>query len=135
MLANRYVLVVQVKSNREKKMQNKQRHGCLTAWLIYLLFAYFISAVVYFFPTNEIIENSQIINSENERLILGSFAILGIGFTFMIFKWVKLGFWGILGMSLCLAVVHVIFGQGIVASFFVIFCVAILFALLQIKKG
>lgn len=81
-------------------MRNKQRHGCLTAWLIYLIIAYSFSTIFYFFKTDEISKVLEYKISENMILLRGSLGILGVIFSIMLLKWVKLGFWGILIISI-----------------------------------
>ena len=114
-------------------MKSKQRHGCLTAWLIYLLIAYSLSAIVYFSNSLDNVKDSEYISAENLRIIYGAFAILCVGFVIMLFKWLKLGFWGILTISAILVIVHATVGQGIVAASFVLVCLVVLYSLLQIK--
>jgi hypothetical protein len=116
-------------------MQNKQRHGCLTAWLVYLIIAYSFSAIFYFFKTDEISKVLEYKISENMILIRGSLGIFGIIFTIMLLKWVKLGCWGILIISILLSAIQLINEDNIMSSFFILLCLIILYALLQLKKS
>lgn len=116
-------------------MHNKQRHGCLTSWLIYLIIAYSFSTIFYFFKTDEISNVLEYKISKNMILIRGSLGIFGIIFTIMLFKWVKLGFWGILIISLLLFVIQLINEDNIMSPFFILLCLIILYALLQLKKS
>ena len=114
----------------QNKMQKKERHGCLTAWLIYLIIAYSISTLIHFFNTDA--ENKI---PENMHLTYGALEILGIVFSVMIFNWVKLGFYGILIISIVLSLLQAMYGQGILSASFIFLCLLILFLLLQIKKA
>ena len=114
----------------QNKMQKKERHGCLTAWLIYLIIAYSISTFIHFFNTDA--ENKI---SENMHLTHGALGILGIVFSVMIFNWVKLGFYGVLIISIVLSLLQAMYGQGILSASFIFLCLLILFLLLQIKKA
>jgi hypothetical protein len=116
-------------------MQNKQRHGYLTAWLIYLIIAYSFSAILYFFKTEEMSKIAQYKISENMMLIHGSLAILGVIFSIMLLKWIKLGFWGILIISLILFAVQLLNSHRIMSPIFILLCLVILYALLQFKKA
>lgn len=69
-------------------MKNKKRHGCLTAWLIYLIFAYSVTSIVFFFHTDKVPEDT----TENMVLLIGAVGILNVGFCILLFNWVKLGF-------------------------------------------
>jgi hypothetical protein len=116
-------------------MQNKQRHGCLTAWLIYLIIAYSFSGVLYFFKTEEMSKIAQYNISENMMLLHGSFAILGVIFSIMLLKWIKLGFWGILIISIILFVIQLLNSDRVMSPIFILLCLVILYALLQFKKA
>ena len=116
-------------------MQKKQRHGCLTAWLIYLVLAYSFSTIFYFFKTDEFSKIAQYNISENMILIRGSVAIFGVIFSIMLLKWVKLGFWGILIISILLFIVQILNSDRIMPPFFILLCLVILYVLLQLKKG
>lgn len=115
-------------------MQNKQRHGCLTAWLIYMIIAYTIISVTYFFNTNKISEISPYRTSENMLLIYGTLGIFNIGFCVLIFKWVRIGFWGILVTSSIVFVTQLINGHGFFQPVVGLLGIIVLYALLQIKK-
>lgn len=116
-------------------MQKKQRHGCLTAWIVYLIFAYSISAITYFFKTDVISKIFAYNTSENLFLIYGSFAVFGLVFSIMLLKWMKLGFWGIMTISTLLIVIQLLNGRNIITPFLVFLCAIILYFLLQLKKG
>ena len=116
-------------------MQNKQRHGCLTAWLIYLIIAYSFSAIFYFFKTEEMSNIAQYNISENMMLLYGSFAILGVIFSIMLLKWIKLGFWGILIISVILFVVQLLNSDRVMSPIFILLCLVILYGVLQFKKA
>lgn len=116
-------------------MQNKQRHGCLTAWLIYLIIAYSFSTIFYFFKTDEISKVLEYKISENMILLRGSLGILGVIFSIMLLKWVKLGFWGIFIISILLFAAQLVNDDNIMSPFFILLCLIILYALLQLKKS
>lgn len=113
----------------------KQRHGCLTAWLIYLIIAYSLGTFLYFFKTDELSKAAQYEISEDMRLIYGSFSFLGAIFAIMLFKWVKLGFWGILAISILLFVAQILNDQRIMSPIFILICLGILYGLLRLKRG
>ncbi|MCD0466253.1 hypothetical protein [Flavobacterium sp. ENC] len=116
-------------------MQKKQRHGCLTAWLTYLIMAYSFSTLFYFFKTDEMSKIAQYQISEDMMLIHSSLGLLGIIFSIMLFRWVKLGFWGILTISVILFVLQLLNSNRIMSPIFIVICLIILFSLLQLKKA
>jgi hypothetical protein len=116
-------------------MQDKQRHGCLTAWLIYLIIAYLIISITYFFNTDKISEISPYKTSKDVLLIYGSLGILSIVFCILILKWLRLGFWGILMTSIIGIITQIINNHGIFEPLIGVFAIVVLYALLQLKKG
>lgn len=116
-------------------MQKKHRHGCLTAWLIYLIIAYSFSTFFYFFKTDEMSKIAQYQISEDMMLIHSSLGLLGIIFSIMLFRWLKLGFWGILSISVILFVLQLLNSNRIMSPIFIVICLIILFSLLQLKKA
>lgn len=74
----------------------KQRHGCVTAWLILMIIANSLAALSYLF-TGDFIAIRFPGGISNSMLIL--LALLGIGnviFSILLYKWKKIGFWGFL---------------------------------------
>ena len=116
-------------------MKNKQRHGCLTAWLIYLMIANSIVSIAFFFNTDKVTEVSPYRPSENIVLLIGSLGILNVFFSFLVLKWVKLGFWGIAVTGLGIFIIQIINGYGIFQPIFGLFGIIVLYAILQLKKN
>ena len=112
-------------------MKNKKRHGCLTAWLIYLIIANSIVSFVFFFNTDNVPKNT----TENMVLLIASIGFLNLGFCILIFNWVKLGFWGIVTTNLILLIIQIVNDHEISHSIFDIICLTILFGLLHLKKN
>ncbi|MES2577913.1 MAG: hypothetical protein V4589_09900 [Bacteroidota bacterium] len=73
--------------------------------------------------------------SENMMLLYGSLAILGVIFSIMLLKWIKLGFWGILIISIILFVIQLLNSDRVMSPIFILLCLVILYALLQFKKA
>ncbi len=116
-------------------MRNKERHGCLTAWLIYLIIAYSIVSLGLFFNSENMAKRLQYITSENELLIVASMGVLNAMFAFLLLKWVKLGFWGIFSTSLILCVIQISGSENVLNPIVTLICVFILYRLLKLKKG
>lgn len=115
-------------------MKNKQRHGCLTAWLIYLMITSAIISFVFFFKSNEELEKVQQNFSENIILIIGSIGILNILFCYLLLKCVKLGFWGLITTNCIMVIIHLMIGSDLIRPTLGLSCVIVLYALLQLKK-
>jgi signal transduction histidine kinase len=112
----------------------KQRHGCVTAWLIFMIIANSLTSIIYLFAGDMIAQNFQG-GISNSMLIL--LAILGVGnviFSILLFKWMIIGFWGFFATSIAALVVNLSMGLGIVQSLFGLVGIAVLYGVLQIKK-
>lgn len=115
-------------------MQNKQRHGCLTAWLIYLMLSYSLVSLGLFFNSDSIVQKFQYIKSENLLLIVASIAILNVLFIFMLLKWFKLGFWGLLSTSTLLFIIQIMNSNNILTPIITAIVMLIMYGLLKLKK-
>lgn len=115
-------------------MQNKQRHGCLTAWLIYLMLSYSIVSMGLFFGSDIIVQKFQYIESENLLLIVASIAILNVLFILMLLKWFKLGFWGLLSTSTLLFIIQIMNCNNLLTPIITAIVILIMYGLLKLKK-
>ena len=115
-------------------MKNKQRHGCLTAWLIYLIISYSIVSLGLLYNIDGVVQRFKYLKSENLLLIVASIEILNVLFSFMLLKWVKLGFWGLLSTSILLSVIQIINSNNILTPVITVIVMSILYGLLKLKK-
>ena len=116
-------------------MENKQRHGCLTAWLIFLIIASSVGSLSIFFNSESMSKNLPYIKSENMLLVLGSIEILNLMFAILLLKWVKLAFWGILSTSIVLCVIQIMGSKNYIYPIGTIIFASILYGLLKLKKN
>ena len=116
-------------------MRNKQRHGCLTAWLIYLIIAYSIGSLGLFFGSENIYKQLPYLTSENVMLIVASIGILNATFAFFLLKWVKLGFWGLLSTNIVLLIIQINGSDNLIYPIVTVICLLILYGLLKLKKN
>ena len=113
----------------------KTRHGCVTAWLIFMIVANSLVAVMYFFNGSAItaaLPGTDI--SPVIIMILGLVGILNVVFAVMLWKWNKLGFWGFVGSSVISFGINIAIGLGVGQSIFGLIGVGLLYAVLQIKQ-
>jgi hypothetical protein len=116
-------------------MENKQRHGCVTAWFILMIIGNSLSALTYLFAREFIAQNLPV---EIPTTMMIALAILGIGnvvFSIMLINWKKTGFWGFVVSSLLIFIINLIIGLGIVQSLLGLISIGILYAVLQFKKA
>ena len=123
-------------------VQEKQRHGCLTAWLVLLIilgaFSLLGTAVGYLVAPEAIREALPDAPAWTFPAI-GVISLLGVVFAIALFTWKKWAFWGYLVSSIAMVVVNVEMGAPLWQSILNLAGVAILFAVLHIggkeKKG
>ena len=115
-------------------MRNKQRHGCLTVWLIYLMISNSIVSLGLFYNIDTIVQRFQYIKSENLLLIVASIQILNVLFLFMLLKWFKLGFWGLLSTSTLLFIIQIMNTNNILTPIITVIVMLIIYGLLKLKK-
>ena len=113
---------------------NKERHGCVTAWLIFIIVANSITAVLYLFAGDLVSNNIPGGISTSMMVLLGILGVANIVFAILLLSWNKIGFWGFLFVSIIALVINLNIGLGIGQSLFGLVGIAILFGVLQIKK-
>jgi len=117
----------------------KERHGCVTTWLILMIIGNAIVALIYLFYWDKLMENipdeslAQIPNVN--PTILGILGILNLIFAILLFQWKKIGFWGFLGTSVITLILNIQAGMGVSSVIGGLVGVAILYGILQIKKN
>ncbi len=113
----------------------KQRHGCVTAWLIFMIVANSLSAGLYLFAKELITKSLPGEVSAPMIILLGILSIANIVFSVMLFQWKKLGFWGFAVTGVGALIVNLAIGLGVGQSLFGLAGIAILYGVLQIKQG
>ncbi|MCK9414128.1 MAG: hypothetical protein M0Q53_17635 [Prolixibacteraceae bacterium] len=113
----------------------KQRHGCVTAWLILMIVANSLSAGLYLFAKEMVTKSLPGEVSTPMIILLGILAIGNIIFSVMLFQWKKLGFWGFVVTGAGALIINLIIGLGVGQSLFGLAGIAILYGVLQIKQG
>ena len=115
-------------------MESKQRHGCVTAWLILMIIANSLTAVIYLFMGDLI---AEAIAQSLPQPIMTVLAIIGIAnliFAIMLLKWKRWAFWAYVATSIITLIINLSIDQGVLASFLGLSGAIILYAILQIKK-
>ena len=112
----------------------KNRHGCLTAWLILMIIANSISALVYLL-------NSQAVQQALPTAPDWTFPVLTVVCIFNIvcaialFNWKKWGFWGFLGSSVTALIINLSIGLGIGQSLLGLLGIVLLYGVLNIGEN
>lgn len=115
-------------------METKQRHGCVTAWLIFMIIANAAFAAIYLFAGDMVAENIPGGISNLMLFLLGLLAAANVVFAVLLLKWKRIGFYGFLATSVITIAVNLSIGLGVGQSIAGIIGVIILYGILQIKK-
>ncbi len=111
----------------------KQRHGCLTAWLILMIVANSATALMYLLGSQAIKQTYPDAPGWAFPVLI-VFAIFNLVCAIALFKWKKWGFWGFCVSSIVALVVNLSIGLGIGTSAGGLIGVALLYGILHIGK-
>jgi hypothetical protein len=103
----------------------KKRHGCFTAWLVFMCVVYLI-AIFYLLPKADV--------STPPPLASIAGLVGGLVTLFALFKWKKWGFWLYCGLQLLACIYNLLQGISILQSLYGLIGIPILFGILQIGK-
>jgi len=113
----------------------KERHGCVSAWLIFMIVVNAGVGIYYLVSSEDI---SRMLPSRPEPsllMITGVVAFANVAFAVLLLKWKKMGFFGFIGTSVAGAILNIVMGLGIGQSLTGLIGVVILYGILQIKKN
>jgi hypothetical protein len=113
----------------------KRRHGCVTAWLVFLICTNAIMAVAYLIASPFFMQLFPHPVSFGIFALLSLTGFLNVFFAAMLLKWKKFGFWGFAASGLIVFGINLSLGLGIVNSGAGLIGIGILYAILQIKEG
>jgi len=117
----------------ENSNVTKQRHGCVTAWLIFVIIANSFSVTFSLFGSEMIAKALPGVALTPLIISSGIIGIVNIIFSVLLFQWKKIAFWGFIITSIGASIINFSLGFGI-QSLFGLVGIAILYAVLQIKK-
>ena len=115
----------------------KQRHGCVTAFLIFLMIANSASVILYFFATEFMSKTLSIEISDSDKIFLSIFKIANLISCILLFQWKKIGFWLYIATNVATVVLSIYQGKGTSQLWSALFGIALLFGIMQIaiKNG
>lgn len=116
-------------------METKQRHGCVTAWLILMIIANSLSGAAYLFMGDTISQNISGGITTPILLLLAGMCILNVVLAVMLFQWKKWAFWAFIGTSLVGFIINMSMGLGLGSALFGFVGVAVLFGILQMRQN
>ena len=120
-------------------MERKKRHGCLTAWLSFLILASIYRIYIYspplWFRAGDASRNQNMAQGPiwvTVFLITG--AALTIVFSIALFRWKKWAFWGYCALNTLSFAVYLSLGEQFIDSLIWLAAIAVLYGVLQIGK-
>lgn len=109
---------------------NKQRHGCLTTWLIFMIIANSISAIVYLTDPDMVQQGA----SEWMFLLLAFVGVFNVVCAIALLQWKKWGFYGFCVNAVISSFINISLGLGWVSLIFAPIPVGVLFGILNMGK-
>lgn len=106
----------------------KNRHGCLTAWLVIMIIVNAGTALLYMFGSEDISLGLPMWVT----LTLAAFGIFNLVCAIALFQWKKWGFWGFIGSSIVMLFINLSIGVGIGSSLSGLVGVVLMYGVLQI---
>jgi len=110
----------------------KQRHGCLTVWLIFIIIMN--SAAALMSLERDTIRQYSPSTPDWALLILAVTSIMNVACAVALLKWKKWGFFGFIATSVITFVVNLMTGLNIVHALGGLVGIAVLYGVLQIGK-
>jgi len=117
-----------------KNDNKKQRHGCVTAWLIFMIIANSASSLLYLLASEIVVQNLPGSIPTSMILSLGILGVVNVISAVMLLNWRKIGFWAFIVTGLASMGINISIGLGVGQSIVGLFGIAVLFGILQIKK-
>ena len=114
---------------------NKERHGCVSSWLILMMVANSLTGLIYLITPESI---AKLLPGEIPNyifIILGLIGIANVVFAWALFKWKLWGFYGFIATSLASFIINILIGIEATQSILGLLGIAFLFGVLQIKKN
>jgi len=115
-------------------MQEKERHGCVTAWIILMIFINALSSFAYLFARDLVRETMSDGSSYVAVFVLAAIGFLNIYYALMLFKWKKWAFWGFTITAFFTLVLNIYIGVELQQAILGITGIGLLWMILQIKK-
>ena len=110
-----------------------ERHGCVTAWLVFMIVANSILALYYLFTSDKL---AQALHTST--IAIGCLIVLGIlnvVCSIMLLRWKILGFYGFIVTTVFAFILNLNIGISPISCFIGLLGFAILYGILQIKQN
>ena len=109
-----------------------QRHGCVTAWLVFMLIANSIVSFIYLLTLLK--PGGALKVSTNSLIVLLIAGLLNVAFSIMLLIWKKIGFYGFAVTSVLAFIVNFNKGISLLRCTVGLLGLLVLYGILQIKR-
>ena len=117
----------------ENTTTKKEKHGCVTAYLVFMIIANAFSAIANIVMIEDVTRALNL-DSSLPIILLCLLGVANIFFAFQLFQWKKMGFYGFAISAGITFIINLTIGNSIAMSLFGLAGIAILYAVLNIKK-
>lgn len=127
----------QILDDLDQSITPRERHGCVTSWLIFMIIVNSLVALTYLFLWDSLQENipDEMGIPDVNSTLLGVLGILNLIFAILLLNWKKIGFWGYAVTSIAALGINISAGLGIGQSLSGLLGIVILYGILQISKN
>jgi hypothetical protein len=112
----------------------RSRHGCVTAWLVFIIVANALVSLIYLMASDRLAMRLPTHVSESTFLLLAAVGIFNVICAILLLRWKIIGFWGFLISGIATIFINLNAGLGIGQALFGLIGVAVLFGILNIQK-
>ncbi|MEO6851033.1 MAG: hypothetical protein ABI203_07700 [Mucilaginibacter sp.] len=109
-----------------------KRHGCVTAWIIFMIIANSAATLVYMFNANSLAQKTGV--SPITIITLIVIGIFNVIFSVMLLSWKKVGFYGFAISAIAAFIINISIGISPIRSLLGLIGFGILYGILQIKE-
>jgi len=110
----------------------KQRHGCVTSIIIFMMIANSAFILLYCFADELLKYNVNVHETDSEKIKSIIFSSFNLISCFLLFQWKKIGFWLFIITHLSVVTLNLYEGKGISQLWSEFVVIAILFGVMQI---
>jgi hypothetical protein len=113
----------------------KQRHGCLTAWLIMMMIGNAFISLTLLFIDPKLLQQQDSTMTKEKMLLLAILGIINISFAIGLWYWKKWAFHGFALSGVLMFITNVNMGQDVFSSALGLIGILLLYSVLQMKQG
>lgn len=113
--------------------ETRQRHGCLTTWLVLMIVANSLTALLYTFGSAAILQNLP--DAPAWALpVLGVACVINVVFAVALLQWKKWGFFGFTAMAIVTLFINLAIGLEVAQALPGLLGIAVLYWVLQMGQ-